>query len=403
MDLKGYNIVIFSLFRFDAEIESTSFAIAKQLSVHNKVYYFDNPYTLNDVVNKRKTDAYKRRRGLFSMFSDKSIRTQFDQLEVFILPIVLSIHFLPEGKIYRLLLKLNEYLIKNKIRNVLNKRGVADFIYINSFNFHYPTISDTLHPALTVYQCLDPIQGDFDARHGADSEKIIVENSDLIICSSKQLYTEKLALNPDTCFIPNAADLEHSQKALNPDLMVSPLLSGISKPLIGYLGSIDHRMDFSLLERVATQHSDKSFTLIGPMHCTLPDAIKRLPNIYFLGKITYDQMPAVVKGFDVCIIPFVKDEKSATVFPLKLFEYLGVGKPVVSSDFNPDLEDFTLGTVSFCKNPSEFADAIQDVLDHDTIELRDKRIEVASHNTWKHRSDAILQLISGYLGKKLPR
>ncbi|MPR32110.1 glycosyltransferase [Salmonirosea aquatica] len=400
MDLKGQNIVIFSLFRFDAEIESTSFALARQLARDNEVFYFDNPYTIIDLIRRRKTAAFRKRWGKFGLFSDEPIIMPDSLLRVFILPVLLSIHFLPEGRLYRFLLRVNESLIRWKIRYVLKKRGITDFIFINSFNFHYPNVAQGLQARLKVYQCLDPIIGDFDGRHGLVSERELVENADLIICSSKQLYQEKKALNPHTHFVPNAADIDHSRKALNPDLPLSPLLAGITPPVVGYLGSVDHRMDLPLLGYLAAQHPDKNFVLIGPVFSDLPDSIQQAPNIHFPGKIQYADLPSVLKGFSVCIIPFLKDEQSATVFPLKLFEYLGAGKPVIISDFNPDLQDFTFNSVAICADPPAFSEAIRVALATDSEARRAERIRIASRNTWHHRADALATLLADALVRK---
>ncbi|TDB65975.1 glycosyltransferase [Arundinibacter roseus] len=400
MDLFGQNILILSLFRYDADIESTSMAIARELAKANKVYYFDNPYTINDVIKKRKTECFKKRRGFFSVFSDQPIQTLENDLEIFVSPILLSLNFLPEGPLYRFLLRINEWLMRTKIRHILKKREVKDFVYINSFNFHYPGISENLTPKLRIYHCLDPVFGPFDGRHGVPSENQLVHQSDLVICSSRQLYHEKLQLNPRTFFVPNAADLDHSRQAQDPQQSVSPMLSSFSRPIIGYIGSIDYRMDFSLLENVARLHPDKCFVFIGPVNCELPDEMLLTPNIYFPGKIAYSELPAVLKGFDVAIIPFKKDERSATVFPLKLFEYLGAGKPVVLSDFNPDLQEFTKKSAAIAQDVATFAEAIQEALSTNTPALEEERIQLASQNTWKHRGETIANLLAEAIQEK---
>ena len=210
---------------------------------------------------------------------------------------------------------------------------------------------------------------------------------------------EKRAVNPDTYFVPNAADLAHSRSALNPELTLSPLLANVPPPIVGYLGGIDHRMDFLLLEHLVKSHADKSFVLVGPIFAALPEALERAPNVYFPGKVRFADAPSVIKGFDLCIIPFKKDEHSATVFPLKLFEYLGAGKPVVISDFNPDLADFTLDAVAICTDPAEFSSAIQEALENDSEARREERIEIASRNTWEHRAKDIADLLARNLAQ----
>ncbi len=403
MDLKGKDIVIFSLFRFDADIASTSFVLAQHLALHNRVYYFDNPYTLTDLVKKRKSPEIQKRRGRFGTSSDEPFTFPGSSIEIFTPPVLLPIRFLPEGRLYRSLLKVNEGIIRRKIRHVLAKRGVTDYIFINSFNFHFPGVADALRPQLRVYHCLDPIIGDFDGRHGVVSERVLVRNADLIICSSKQLFLEKSAVNPNTYFVPNAADPEHSRRALDPDLPLSPMLANLPTPIVGYLGSVDHRMDLSLLEYLAKAHPEKSFVLIGPVYETVSEIMRRAPNVYFPGKVKFAGTPGVIKGFDLCIIPFKKDEHSATVFPLKLFEYLGAGKPVVISDFNPDLGDFTDGAVAICANPADFAAAIEEALDQDSEEKQAERIGIAARNTWAHRAEAISDLLARALEQQAKR
>lgn len=400
MDLRNQHIIVFSLFRFDADIESTAYTVASKLAENNTVYYVDHPFTIRDWWLSKNSTSFRKRRRFFPFFSDGIIETPNPDFKIVIPPVLLSLHFLPEGKWYRYLLKWNEALIRHRIRSVLKKHKINDFIFINAFNFHYPTVSEGLSPALRVYYCLDPVAGDFNGRHGLVSEKALVVNSDLVICSSRYLYLEKRSLNPNTHFVPNAADIAHSSKALCAETQLSERLSGISRPVIGYFGSIEHRFDFELIHQVALENTAWNFVLAGPVVTENLENLDRLPNVYFIGKVPYAEMPSVIKGFDVAIIPFKKDESSAAVFPLKLFEYLGAGRPVVATDFNPDLREYTRDLVAFCSGAADFSDAIEEALNSEDAGKATLRRSLAAQHTWNERVTTIARLVAEAIRRK---
>ena len=401
MILNGKQIVIFGLPRLDASIESTNYTTAKYLAKSNRVFYVENPYTIKDYLRLRNTPQGQRRAGLFSLFNTELIETELPGLSVIVPPVLLSINFLPEGFIFRTALKLNEFLIAFKLKRFWRKYAVKDFIFINSFNFHYPSLASYFRPALEVYHSLDPLILPFDSKHGIISEEILVRRSDVVLCSSKALYEEKRQINPNTFFVPNAADLTHSMKVLDPATITSRLIN-MPGPVIGYFGAIERRIDYNLLTAVAEMNRDKSFVFVGPVSDEfVPDQFRSLPNISFTGPVPYSEMPAVVKGFDVALIPFKKDDVSRTIFPLKLFEYLGAGKPVICTDFNPDLAEFTGDTVRFCSNATAFSNAIDQALADDSPAQVEKRLAVAAANTWGRRIDEIAEILFNELKKKL--
>lgn len=395
MGLKGKAIFILGTAKFDGPFESTSFTIAKYLAKENEVYYIENPYTWKDYFKYRGTEEFEKRRIHFSRSSSGLIDTAEANLKVVITPPLLSINFLPEGPAYRLLLRFNERIIARRINQIKKKRSISDFIFINSFNFHYPGIADLTKPGVSVYHCVDPLIIPFDMKHGLTSEPALVRKSDLVICTSKQLYRDKKQLNPQTFFVPNAADIAHSSKALEKDLPVHPEIAAIAKPVIGYFGNIERRMDFDLLKAVIADHTDKNFVFVGPMSPEfIPAWFYNTPNIHLIGRKPYQNMPSIIKGFDVAIIPFKKDDVSATIFPLKLFEYLGAGKPVVATDFNPDLPEFTGNSVFYCPDAETFSESLTDCLQKETDEKIRERLKIASENTWDNRVEEFSSIIS---------
>ncbi|OKS84875.1 glycosyltransferase [Mucilaginibacter polytrichastri] len=398
MALKDKVIVILGNTRFDSAIRATSLFIARNLAKNNKVYFVDYPFTLKDYLAHSKSDELKVRKSKFSLLSDGFMDTDIPNLKVIIAPPVIPINFLPEGIIFRTALKANEVIIGTRIKKVLKKAGVKDFIFINSFNFHYPDLAKAIKPVLTVYQCVDPMIVPYDMKHGILSEDKLVKQSDLVICTSKALYDEKKSQNPNTYFVPNAADIDHCSQALNAALPLHPKLANLPKPIIGYLGTLERRMDYSLILEVVKANPEKTFILAGPVWDNhVPQELFKTKNVHITGPVPYAEVPQMIKGFDVAIIPFKKDEVSATIFPLKLFEYLCAGKPVVVTDFNPDLKDYTAGTVSYAGSPAIFTAALNEALKTNSPEKVAERVAVSKLNTWAKRTEDIEAIISKHL------
>jgi len=400
MSLKNQNIIIFSQMQFDGKLESTNYTMAKHLAKDNFVYYVDRPFTWFDYIKFKNTPAFKKRRAHFFSSSNSIIETEIPNLKIIISPPVPSINMLPEGKFYRMALKLNEWIVGSRVNKVIENLKITDYIYINSYNFTLPTLHKLLNPTLSVYHCVDPIIEPYQTRHGLISEELLVKQVDMVICTSKELRNKKALLNPNAYFIPNAANISHSLKTLNPDLKVSAILAGIKKPIIGYFGAIERRIDYDMMQILFKTNPDKSFVMIGPIdRYYIKEEEYNAPNLYLPGPVPYEELPAVLKGFDVAIIPFKKDDVSSDIFPLKLFEYLGSGRPIVSTNFNPDLKDFTFDTVPYCTTAAEFSAAIEVAL-NDTADLQKRRLEVAADNTWEHRISEIKDLLKINFDKK---
>jgi glycosyltransferase involved in cell wall biosynthesis len=400
VSLKEQHIVIFSKMQFDGELESTNYTIARHLAKDNYVYYFDRPFTWKDYLKFRDTKAYHTRKPHFFSSKNSFIQSDIPNLKIVICPPVPSINTLPAGVAYRLAVKLKEWIVAVRLKRVLKMFGIKDYIYINSYNFSYPTLHKLLKPALTVYHCVDPIVGNYELKHGTNDEEILIKSVDMVICTSRELYNKIALLNKNSYFVPNAANFTHSLKALDPNLAVSPIFNGIKKPVIGYLGAIERRIDYALMNKVMELNRDKSFVFVGPIELEYTaEGNFNAPNLSLHGSIPYDQMPAVLKGFDVGIIPFKKDEVSNNIFPLKLFEYMGAGKPVVATNFNDDLKDFTFNSVAYCQTAEEFSAAINEAL-NDTPEKQQNRLKIAENNTWEHRITQIREILSKGLTEK---
>lgn len=400
--LRGKDIIMFSLMRFDDPIESTNYAMAKELARHNRVFYIDNPYTFRDGIELGGTTGHTLRKPHFGRGESGVIDTELPNLKVVITSPVLSINWMPEGALYRAALRFNERIIRRRIKAVIAQFGLEEIVFINAFNFHYPRVAKGLAAALSVYYCVDPLVFAFDRKHGVRSEAELVRSSDVVICSSKSLADGKRAQNNNTYFVPNAANVAHSAKALADDLKIDEHLAGIPAPIIGYFGAVERRMDYDLLEKAIAANPAWSFVFVGPVSAEhTPRSFRAMKNVYLPGPVPYERMPGVLKGFDAAIIPFKKDDASRSIFPLKLFEYLGAGKAVVATEFNPDLKDFTGDTVRYCDNARDFSAELAAALAPANEETIAERVAVARENTWERRGEDFMRILAAHLDRRM--
>src|SRR5580698_6245790 len=119
MSLKNQNIIIFSQMQFDGRLESTNYTMAKHLAKDNFVYYVDRPYTWRDYIQFRKTPGFLARKTHFFSASNCLINTEIPNLKIVISPPVPSINMLPEGKLYRLAVKFNEWIVGKRLRRLI--------------------------------------------------------------------------------------------------------------------------------------------------------------------------------------------------------------------------------------------------------------------------------------------
>ena len=166
-------------------------------------------------------------------------------------------------------------------------------------------------------------------------------------------------------------------------------------PVIGYLGAIAPWLDFELLESLARARSDWRFVLVGPSIGDVDrqrESLARLENVEVLPPVGYEEVPSVMAGFTVGIIPFVRDELTRGVNPNKLYEYLAAGVPVVATDFSPEVRRYS-GVVRSTNDASEFENACEQFVSRrsspeSSRELREIAAGVARENDWDAVAEA---------------
>jgi glycosyltransferase involved in cell wall biosynthesis len=255
------------------------------------------------------------------------------------------------------------------------------------------------------YDCVDDFRTFPQYRKRRDAiaalEGWLLERAGLVFTTSPALYEIKRQQNPNTHLVPNVGDYEHFSRAMLPETEIPSDLAGIPEPRIGFVGAIDdYKLDVNLLAQVAASREDWSFVLIGPVGVAEKQArLQALcrPNVHLLGYRSYENLPAYLKGMDACIIPYAVNEHTASVFPIKFFEFLATDKPVIVTPL-PSLLPYK-DVVAVAEGPEAFARAIEDALRGDTADARAARLALARANTWDKRVDTLLSLVEERLSE----
>ena len=161
----------------------------------------------------------------------------------------------------------------------------------------------------------------------------------------------------------------------------------------------DSRLDLDALEALALADPSWHVVLIGPLKSGQVDEarLRSHPNIHLLGEKPRADLPGYLKGMAVALVPYRANDLTRNIFPLKLFEYLAAGVPVVVGGL-PELERYA-GTIGVAGRPEDYPELVRQALSTDTPERRAARVALAARNTWDHRVDEISGLVEGTLAR----
>lgn len=254
-------------------------------------------------------------------------------------------------------------------------------------------IANRIPGSTLVYDCMDYHAGfATNSTRMLKEEDALVEEADVVTVTSSKLEEVVSAIRP--ChLIRNGAEVEHF--AERPENLY---LKEQVNPVIGYFGAISDWFDMPLIAELSARHPEWTFLLVGS---TAGCDEKRLPkgdNVIFTGEVTYDELPAILHSFDVCVIPFVINDLTRATNPVKVYEYLSAGKPVVATRL-PELE-LMRDLVYLADGVDGFEDAVGTALkEAREPELVSKRKAFAEENTWLSRADEFDAVIAQYKPK----
>ena len=287
----------------------------------------------------------------------------------------------------------NGHLLSAQVRSAMRRLGMKRPVAI-SFLPGAAAAFDRFEARLRIYYCVD----DFSAFDGAGEniarlEREIISRSDLVVCSSERLVQAKEKLHPRVTLIRHGVDLAHFRRATLPDLKVSDLVRDLPKPVLGFVGLMADWVDQELLGALADHYSNGTVVIVGREDCDTT-LLRTRPNVVFLGRRPYSELPALMKGMDVGLVTFRDNELTQAANPLKAREYIAAGLPVISTPI-PEVE--RLGVCRIARGPQEFISAIDEILQQGAGPSV-QRSDAMKTESWESRWEIVETLIAEQLG-----
>lgn len=305
---------------------------------------------------------------------------------------------------------LTSAIRRRALRGAMRSLGVGQPILWLLRPYHADLIGQH-DEKLVVYHVTDEYSGFpmiADKARFVAAEEALLRRADLVIVTSPALLAAKGVFNPNTHLVRNGVDYAGFSAALAsgqqlPALSDSP--GALPHPRIGYVGALNEKVDYALLEQIARAHPDWHLVLVGTLdlmiHPDRADGLKRLPNVHWLGRVPVEQVPLAIAGMDICILPYENNAWTANIDSLKLYEYLACGQPIVATDV-PAARAFP-GLVRIADRAEGFAREIVHALAEDPANLTEARQAAAAANTWDVRVTAIETLLIEALVRKQVR
>lgn len=291
--------------------------------------------------------------------------------------------------------ELQVYKNLNEVLAELNFKNIILWSYFSMFTGYFDNIKSDIKVFDTVDNWIEHHNFKDYKERLKKNYNIIDQKADLIFAVAKDLI-KLFPTNKNVHWIPNGVDVDKFI-IQNAEFEIKNKESQVIKgPIIGYVGIIQDRIDTDLIKYVAKENPNKSIVLIGDVW---PDAnienLKQEKNIHFLNRIKYKEFSKYVSQFDVAIIPHKVNEFTKSMNPLKLYEYLACGKPVVTTPV-AGIEKFK-NLIYTASNKEEFNSKIQSALQDNNKELEERRIESVRKHSWKSRIKQMLDLVENSL------
>jgi len=289
-----------------------------------------------------------------------------------------------ETKNYKFLI-LNKNTFKNNIQKYIRGKLIFYYTYPDDIIF-----KNILYPNYTIFDLIDNPTEEF---AGWNNDNLIksIHDSDLFIASAKIMYDKYSYLNKNSIIISNGCDYDMFAKAINKLKKPNDIPNYMkNKIIIGYYGAHASWVDFKLIQKIADiDHKKIKVIMIGKS--SVYDRTFEHPNIKWLDHKNYDQLPEYLSYFDICMIPFKLTNMIRGCDPIKFYEYISTGKPIIATKIEPILK---YNDVCYFIDHHNYKQIINNIIDEKVSnEIIEKRQLIAKNNSWENKTLTIFNTI----------
>ena len=251
-----------------------------------------------------------------------------------------------------------------------------------------PVYAGQIEARAVVYECVEQ----------APDPAMLARADGVITAAHAWQDLAQAAGQPPSLFAPNGTEVRHFARTHGQRVAVPNDINFVPRPVLGYVGAVDERLDYPLIEALAAANPHWSVVMVGPVQGVSPERLPRAKNIFWIGRRPYGEMPDYLFGFQVCIAPFAVNDDTRWQRPVKINEYLMAGRPVVCTDLPEVREDFG-AMVAVAGTAEEFIAACWRALEPDR-EAIEKARRTMSGTNWKQTATAIEGHIDAALKKR---
>ena len=293
------------------------------------------------------------------------------------------------------------------VQDAISPSGQLKRMFNNPVQWFYspftaPAMLGAFAEVAVVYDCMDELsQFRFAHPDLVRRERLLLANADVVFTGGYKLYESKRRYHQTGHVFGCGVDSRHFGKARLSETKVPADIASLQQPVFGYFGVVDERIDYDLIRTLAESRPDASIVIVGPVVKVDPATLPQAPNLHWLGQRDYASLPAYVKGFTVCLMPFALNEATEFINPTKTLEYMAAGKPIVSTAVPDVVRNFT-PVVRIARSAREFvALSSQAAVNPDTT-LIAQGLEKAAAASWESIVGRMRSLIRDVSETKAP-